>query len=702
MLTEDEQLQQAFARGKQALSNKQDDDAAMRAAYEKYHPSAGEGAAINEGSAKRSISPGAAIGSLVGGAAGGLLTAPSGGLGAIPGAVAGAAIGELAQQGYDRMTNSAYAPHSLEESAKRVGAEAAYSAAGEVGGALGARAVKTVTGAMGLTNAVTFTKPVSYAQPRELTPEQLQTKAFLDQHQIPYTPEQITGSTFHSFARSVADNGTFSEKDMRVFTGQQDAAVRASVVSLADTFGTKVPPDVLGQQILRTIRNEDDTITSMVIDPLYNRIANDLKYTTQTIQVPTGRMVPHSSGAMGPNGPMMIPEMTDQLVTQGGLLVDQTPVKALFKDAVREIENTATLQNRPDLLKAPNYQSMKRFLDMPDLGQWADAHTVLKETRRNLREMDNPTNIATGVLQDEAVLTRAEKVLETQLEAALQNSPNAAHQADLALWEQAQSAVKSKNERLRNDVTLRFIKAIDEHGGEAGLKPFVNSMTPDDAWKVMEAVKSDPVVQGSLRRQYLEDKIIKAGGMADAEAPFDAEKFRKALFGKDEMNARKSAVMLDPVQQSKLKEFTDAVSTIQAQGDTSGKFGSVFIKMTSAGALFSIPYSAYQTAQGDSAGKYELGAAASILIGPKALAYLLTNPKTAEYMIQGLRYSATSNQAVRVTRELMRLDQGFANAVRTGISAYHAEQTSGPIHRTAETVQKGMAETTQSIFGQQQ
>ena len=267
MLTEDEQLQQAFSRGQQALGQKRDDDAAMRAAYEKYHPSAGGGAAINEGSAKRDISPGAVIGSAIGGVAGGVLTAPSGGLGAIPGAIAGAAVGELAQQGYDRMTGSAYAPHSLEESAKRVGTEAAYSAAGEaVGG------------------AITFLRPVAYAQPRQLTTEQLRTKAFLDQHQIPYTPDQITGSAFHSFARSIADNGIFSENTMEAFVGKQHEAIRRSATTIADTMGKKVPPDVLGAQIIKTIRNEDDTLTQTVIDPLYNRIAKDLQYTAQTVQ----------------------------------------------------------------------------------------------------------------------------------------------------------------------------------------------------------------------------------------------------------------------------------------------------------------------------------------------------------------------------------------------------------------------------------
>jgi hypothetical protein len=147
------------------------------------------------------------------------------------------------------------------------------------------------------------------------------------------------------------------------------------------------------------------------------------------------------------------------------------------------------------------------------------------------------------------------------------------------------------------------------------------------------------------------------------------------------------------------------VSDIQKQ-DTADKFGSVFIRMKSSGALFSVPlalYGATQIGGGDvKEGAAELGGAAAILISPNIMARLLTNPRATEYMIQGLRYSATSNQAIRVTRELMRLDQGFANAVRLGVSAYNAEQTSGPIHRTAETVQKGMADTTQSIFGNQQ
>ena len=688
MLTEDEQLRQAFERGSTKLSEEQQ----LRAAFDKVQQDRAGGGSIQDASnvpARRAISPGAVIGGIVGGVAGGVLTAPSGGAGAIPGAIAGAALGEAGQQAYDTLQGNAFAPHSAADSAKRIGEEAGFAAVGE-----------------GVGKAITFLRPVAYAKPRALDAEQLRTKAFLDRHQIPYTPDQITGSSFHSFARSIADNGIFSEKQMTEFTRGQHEAIRRSAVDIADTMGQKVPPDVLGQQVIKTIRNEDDTITNTVIQPLYNRIANDLKYTTQTVKVPTGKMVPGPGGILNAQGqPMMVPEMVDQLTTQGGLLVDQRPLRQLFQKEVKDLENTSILEKRPDLLQSAHYQNMKRFVLMPDEGQWADAHQVLKETRKSLRELDNPMNQATGVLQDKAVLTRAEKALEAQLETSLKQSPNPAHQQDLSLWQQAQDAVRTKNERLRNDVVLQLVKAIDEHGGEKGLTPFVNNMTPDDATKVMQATKSDPTLQASLRRQYLQDKIEKAGGMADAEAPFNAEKFRKVLFGKDDLNARKSEAMLDPLQRQKLAEFTNAVSAVQKES-TDGKFGSVFIRMKSSGALFSVPlalYGATQIGQGDTKeGVVELVGAASILVAPNVLARLLTNPKATEYMIQGLRYSAVDkSQTLRVTRELMRLDQGFAQAVRLGLSAYNAEQTSGPIHRTAESVQKTFMATPPAMGLQQ-
>ena len=694
MLTEDEQLTQAFNRGKEAFAQKQSDDAAIQAAFEKYHPAAGKGAAINKGSATRDVSPGAALGSVVGGVAGGALTAQTGGWGAILGAVMGAAVGEFGQQVYDKATNSAYAPVDAAESATRIAKEAAFSAIGEGAG-----------------RAITFVRPVAYAKPATLSAEQLKTKAFMDRHQIPYTPDQITGSSFHSFLRSVADNGIFSETAMQTFYKDQNAAIRGVITDIADTMGQHVPIDKLGVEVANYATGRSKLIQDTIVAPLYKRIDQDLAYTTQTIQVPTGKMVPHPSGLMGPNGqPLMVPEMADKTVTQGGLLVDIRPLKAKFQTQVAALEKDAINMGDKNFAKLrdtnPAYETMKDFLSTEDQIQWNAAHTLLKSTREKLRRADDVFDPASSKLYDKGKLIEGESLLDKQMGVALQQSSNPAHQADYALWRQAQAITKGRAEQFKNETVMRLVKSIDERGGSKGVAQFENNMTAEDMAEVWKAVRSNPDLQGSMRRAYLEDKIIKAGGMADAEAPFDAEKFRKALFGKDEAAALKSNVVLDARQKQKLTEFINAVSDVQGE-NVAGKFGSVFIRMKSSGALFSVPlalYGASQIGGGDvKEGVAELAGAASILIAPNVLARLLTNPRATEYMIQGLRYSATDHsQALRITRELMRLDQGFAQAVRTGLSMNEAVPGGGPITRTAETVKKGVMETIPSIFGNQQ
>ena len=725
MLTQDEQFRMEAEEGRKKYESFRTEAEEMRKKYESEH--SGE---LRAGSAQRSISPGATIGSVVGGVAGGVVGGPGG---AVAGAIAGAGVGELAQQGYDRMTNSAYAPHSFEESAKRVGSEMGFATAGEVGAA----------GVMGA-KALVFGRPVLYGQARQLTPEQLKTKAYMDQHNIPYTADQITGSAFHNLARAMADNGVFSEQGMTLFMKNQNAAIRQTVSDVADTMGQHVPIDKLGAEVAQYIGDRSKVIQDAIVDPWYNTIGQHLQYTQQTVQAPTGKMVPHPNGSVFG----LVPETAPKNVTQGGLLVNTRPLKDAFAKEVAELEKNAINTGDTNFAKlkesTPAYETMKQFLSVEDDIQWVAAHQELKRTREQLRRLDNPLDTVSSRQYDKGRLIKAEGFLEQQMELALKNSADPSHQADLALWRQAQAVVKGKSEQFRNDVVLRFVKAIDEHGGDKGMTQFMNTMTAEDMGKVLKAVRSEPELQDKMRRSFLEDRINKAGGMADAEAPFDAIKFRKLVFGKDESAALKTNVLFDEKQQMKLKEFIDAVEHVQS--NKGGTLGAVFIKLQSSSALFSLPKAAlgslglavggaaaYSAGHGDSwTAAGEAGAAIGIVFGPNLLASMLKNPRMTEYMIQGLRYSAansgamtggtpvfntqtgqwqqvggkfspsTTSQIVRVTREMMRLDQGFAQAVRAGVSAYNAEQTSGPIHRTAETVQKGMAETVPSIFGNQQ
>jgi hypothetical protein len=614
-----------------------------RAEYEQYLAEKQGGGAIREGSARRSMSTGALAGSAILGVGATAGTGnPAIGHAA---SVVGAGLGEAGQQVYDLATGSAYAPHSLQESFKRIGMEMGAAAAGE-------------TVAAGLR----LLKPISYAKPRQLTPEQQQTKAVLDQHRIPYTPDQITGNIFHNFAKSLADGGILSKGTMEKFAQDQTAAIREAAQGIADTMGQHVPADKLGLEIVKHIRGEDDTLKRTVINPLYNTIDQHLQYQA----LPGG-------------------------ATQGGLLIDQRPVKQLFVQKVADIERTAAAQKQPSLLDQASYKSMKQIVGLPDDGQWVDAHTVLKSIREDLRELDNPLNVASGLQKDRAVLSQAEKALEKQLETALQTSANPAHVQDLNLWKQAQQLTKQRVETFNNDITLRFMKAVEERGGEQGMKQVVSSMSPEDMVKMMNATKADPALQGSIRQGWLQTKIEKVGGLDDPNAAFDVEKLRREVFGRTGLDKRKAEVLFDPKQRQKLNEFINAASDVQnAPGSQLGKY----LMLLNGGAAITVPIGIYDLMSGNTdRGVAELGGAATVLLSPKLLAGMLTDPRKVEYLIQGLRYSSTSNQAVRVTRELIRLDQNFARAVQTGVSAYHAEQTSGPIHQTAETVSKSIQST---------
>ena len=126
-------------------------------------------------------------------------------MGAIPGAVMGAAVGEFGQQVYDKATNSAYAPWML-RGVPRIANEAAFSA---IGWRVDRRYVL---------------RPVAYAKP---PPSVRNNRTSLHgPAPDPVHPDQITGSSFHSFLRSVADNRIFSETTMQTFYKDQNAAIR--------------------------------------------------------------------------------------------------------------------------------------------------------------------------------------------------------------------------------------------------------------------------------------------------------------------------------------------------------------------------------------------------------------------------------------------------------------------------------------------
>lgn len=236
------------------------------------------------------------------------------------------------------------------------------------------------------------------------------------------------------------------------------------------------------------------------------------------------------------------------------------------------------------------------------------------------------------------------------------------------------------------------MRIAQQHGGDKAVEGIILRGSREDVQKILTAVKDTPEMLSTIRRSFIEDGLIRAGvkqaGTETVETPFNVKKFRDHVFGLSEVTQNKADLLLPARNQAKIGEFLNAVSDQQAAAKT-GKTGAVLVAMKQSQAIFTIPKGAIegtgavlggfaigQAGQGDIAeAGLELTAAGSIIMGPKWIAQALTDPRKTEMLIQGLRYSLVNeSQSLRVTRELMRMDQIFARAVQLAGTQFSPER----------------------------
>lgn len=616
------------------------------------------GGSIKQGKYE-STGTGALVGSVVGGVA-----STVGGLGPVPGVLAGAAVGEGVEQA---MTPGEI---SMKDAAGNVAEQVGYAGVGELGGGL-----------------FRLKRPVQYTQPRPLTPEQLRRKDIFDKHGIPYMAHEVTDSGAHKLFADIGESGALSPKAYQEFYLRQNEARKAAIEGLADQVGRHMPPADLAEAVVQVVRDSREAAQTGA-EILYNSVTDDLKYTTRIVQQPTGRMIPAPGKILGPNGqPLMIPEMADKEIIDGGLWVDTRATKQAFEAAKKSYEDAARHLHQPDMLKAPWYQTATQATGLPEQAQWTDAHLYLKELRAEIRRVQDAKAAGsdTSKLADLGTLKKTEAILETDLARALGSSPKPEHQRAYWTWTLAQDTVKNMSEDYRNETVLSFVRSVQKHGGEDAMKKFTTSMSAEDASKVLRATGADPNLQDSMRRSFLQ-AAYEASVDDTAAGVFDPVKMRKFLY-KNEFIAPKTDAMIPAKTQRDIKEFLD-VAEHQIKAQEQGTSGSMFVKFKQSGAMFTLPaatlaglgISSY--AHGDQGtAALEAGGAVTVLLGPKWIAQALQKPETAKLLIDGVKYSYSQSRVGRVTRELVRLDEGFARAVQeaANISGFAHE----PVHEKA-------------------
>jgi hypothetical protein len=601
-----------------------------------------KGGAIKQGH-YQSTGVGATIGSVVGGVATGMTP-----LGPVPGVLGGAAIGEGIEQ--------AVTPGEISgpDAAGSVLEQTAYAGLGELGGGL-----------------FRMMRPVKYSQPRPLTPEQMRRKDVFEKHGIPYMAHEVTDSGVHKLFADIGESGALSPKAYSAFYERQNEARKAAIEGFADQVGQHMQPADLADAAVQVVHDSREAMHSGA-EILYNSVKDDLKYTTKIIQQPTGKMIPHPQGLRGPDGkPMMIPEMVDQEITVGGLQVNIRDTQQAFTAAKKATEDAARHLHQPDMLKSPWYQTATNATGLPDMAQWNDAHLYLKEVRSEIRRVQEAKSAGsdTSKLADIGTLKKIEATLEADLGRALGSSPKPEHQRAFWTWNLAQDTVRNMSEEYRNETVLSFVRTVDQHGGEAAIKKFTTSLSPEDAKKVLKATASDPELQKSLQRSFVEAAF--ESSVDDTTAGnFDPVKMRKFLYKNEYITPKTDAMIPKPVQRD-LKEFLD-VAEKQLNDQEQGKAGSMFVKFKQSGAMFTLPAATLaglgivSYAHGDQGtAALEAGGAVTVLLGPAWIAKSLQNPETAKLLIEGIRYSASQTRVGKVAQQLMRIDEGFARAVQT-------------------------------------
>jgi len=636
------------------------------------------------------------VGPLVGAAGGFVVGGPLG-------AIVGAGIGEVAQQGYDYATNSGYAPRDVESGAVRAIEEMGSAAVGEAGGA-----------------ALRFFRPPKYAAPRVLTPEQKQMLDVRGKYSIPTSPDEITGTTTHRLMRAISEASMFSGRTWDEWSKNQNRAIRGALEGIVDGVAEHSSPQELGQLYVAFIKDTTRDIHRQMIDPLYNSIDQALQPRKVVKQVPSGRILPNPQGLVGPDGKVLTaPEMVNEEVRDGGLLVNNTELKQMFSREIERTKDAGAAQGTmgKDLTQSPDYILKQKIAGLPEYSQWVDQHETLKGIRTKLADLNKP-GVDTSQLPSRRVLQAAEAAMEAQLRRGLELSGDPEQRKLLQVWDRAQAYVQDVHNRMDAPVVQRFIKKLDEKGGEPALKEFVKTLSPkelDDAMKSLEGNKAlglEPNIplRDKMIRSWLTEGIEDAGGKQEVDAPFNVTKFRNWIHGKTELTGGKDTVLLGrlPGVQQKLDEVINAV--VDQEKHT--KFGEVFIKMKQAGAVFTIPRTAIQSVAGGmlgleaykdyGAGNFgeaaaDVGGALTVVAGPSVLAGLMLNKRTAEFMIQGMKYAIPNAtkleggtpgfdaaghptmlggkqvptnyaQITRVLGELMRLDQNFARLVQSQVS----------------------------------
>lgn len=543
------------------------------------------------------------VGATVGGIAGAVAGAPAGPGGSVALGAMGAAGGEALQQVAEHAVGSEAAPRTGLEAGGRIAKEFVFGSLSEIAG----RGLQS--GLMRLVQRETTPEgrqAISFAQqgmPRAGQPladqAGLYSKEFL-------TPGEATGSSYQNVLNNLAEGSFLGGGVIKDFKSNRQKYLHDAIDKWSEQFGPSLPSKEVGEAIVGSIQ-KDYKLERAPARAIYGFLSQ--------MTEPKPRIVYElePTGLLDATGKAMMRKVPKEIIDKSsGAWADMRPLKAFAKKdkQMADFLNGIAAEEGGDTLLA-------KIVGMGDYIPYAAAQKL----RTRLQSVADVYSVENKRAPALGLANRAGGMVDTAIDQGLARYSPDARDA----WRYANDIYRGASEEFNNEFLRNLIKigtrrkdglpekVFDEvwkPGAVSGIQKLKTALDPE-TWKLFQAQASQSLIQRSMKDGVLDFHQLE-------RLAFDPKGIGNAAmretFGTENLTW--------------LHKFVDAgkLANRRAPEET----GKMLIQLTQGGALFGLAAGILPGGSGVEAG------AATIVLGPWLLGRLLTNPRTANALIDGL------------------------------------------------------------------
>lgn len=680
-------LEQDYARWKHERETAVQDekDRQLEEEYAAYKKDQAQGGSVRQGSPSVNPPIGATVGGMIG-AGTGLAVTGGNPAGAMIGGIGGTFVGELAQQGYELLKDPGAAPRSVGESAARVAESEAYQAVGE---GIGRLAGGLIAG-----------RQLAPGIPASILPHERQAMNYLTQkgYSTGYLPSEVTEVRGLDMLQNIAEFSIFGGGAIKKFRDKRDREVLQELAQgFIDDLGPRMSADDIGRAVVHSvnrgmeleqipiqmeyntieklaapsyayrptrIQTERDTepIVESVIDKVTVKKKEKVTPAKPGLQSVERGTKPYDKGFVTPGTPeerellgmkakvtyqdIQIGEqlkrlkvMMDQSEFQiSGARIDLTPLKEQIAGALKIAKEAGGLED-----KAMGENLLSFIKNKPDLVSYPMAkhmRTEVRVHREGLEAMES-TKVAPAIQLANEVYGAMTKQIEKGL-----------HEFDPGLaerWKDVNFREAAAHARFSNDITRALVQHADK-AGSGKPEAIVEKVFQRNNISTIQNLKNavDAPTWENMLSWHWRNVYEKTGG--------DGQQMRNAFFSQSSgLGEKEMVTAYGPERVKQYKDFVNAAEVAQLkQGD---KTGSMFIQLKQPGAVVQLA-GATMAAVGLSRDDVDFGQVAmggTIAIGPAVLAKLMVNPKSAQWIIDGMKIPAGTREAAALATRILPL-----------------------------------------------